>query len=225
MKGRGRGRKGGGGARQRALAAASAPSGAPSHLVEELVQLWCWGGMSPQTVQKLAAGARKDVLTVQQQTVDFVLDQVRDYVPPELLQSILAHNATCGLAQLDKVAGIGSAGAHPNNCNRDLTQLLRGYRFSKPTVEHIPMAMAPGKTQVQQKAQCFLWPHEMFAALYEKYPDMFASSVYGGHGIQQFWTDMEDSRHPALLNHPMRGGAKLEQFVYPFISSWRRGAC
>ena len=169
------------------------------------MQLWCWGSMSPQTVQKLAAGARRDVLTVQQQTIDFVLDLVRDYVPPEFVQSIVVKNDVCGLVQLDKLAGIGTAGAHANNCNRDLSQLLKGYRFPPPSVEKIPMAMTPGKPQVIQKAQCFLWPHEMFASLYELYPDMFASSVYKGNGTRQFGKDMEDSQHPALPNHPMRG--------------------
>eukprot|EP00959_Pyramimonas_sp_CCMP1952_P110016 2301588-Pyramimonas_sp.AAC.1 len=57
-----------------------------------------------------------------------------------------------------------------------------------------------------QKPQCFLWPHEIFSALYDKYPEMFASSVCSDRAsIQGFWEDMDRSGHPGLHNHPMRG--------------------
>eukprot|EP00959_Pyramimonas_sp_CCMP1952_P454316 9469707-Pyramimonas_sp.AAC.1 len=88
MKGgrRGGARKGKG-ARQQALAAAFAfqhAGGTPSCLAQELMSLWCWGAMSPQTLQKLASAAQRDMHSVQQQTLECVRLQVQDYIPEDL---------------------------------------------------------------------------------------------------------------------------------------------
>ena len=47
------------GRRQRAAARAEAAP--PSALVRLLVQMWSWGSMSPQTMQKIAAAAKRDI--------------------------------------------------------------------------------------------------------------------------------------------------------------------
>eukprot|EP00959_Pyramimonas_sp_CCMP1952_P072817 1521835-Pyramimonas_sp.AAC.1 len=162
--------------------------------------------MSPQVVQKLAAAAQRDVLNAQRQTFENIMQKVELYVPADFRDSIRVDADACGLPQLEKLAKIGTSGSHANNCNRDLMQLIRNYRFPKPSVETIPMAISPGKVQLIPKSQCFLWPHEMIAALYDKYPDMFSQSVCcgGRHRVQAFWRNMVASQHPLLRNHPMK---------------------
>ena len=169
--------------------------------------------MSPQIVQKLAAAAQRDLLKVQEQTKEFIMFQVRDYIPTEIVDSIQVTDSACGLASVKKLSDIGTQGTHSNNCHRDLMRLIKGYQLCKPSIEKIPMAIAPGKKTLAHKAQAFLWPHELFANLYEKYPDMFATSVYSGSGLQRFWRDMKD--HPALPNHPMRGVRNWDSLFIP----------
>eukprot|EP00959_Pyramimonas_sp_CCMP1952_P092511 1936342-Pyramimonas_sp.AAC.1 len=105
MKGRGR-RKGG--ARQKALVAARAAAaradGHRSSLAEVLISLWCWGSISPQMVQKLAAAARRDMVQARKDTMDCVMDQVWLYVPDELVGSVCIDESTSGLSQVDKLS-------------------------------------------------------------------------------------------------------------------------
>eukprot|EP00959_Pyramimonas_sp_CCMP1952_P363136 7604200-Pyramimonas_sp.AAC.1 len=68
------------------------------------------------------------------------------------------------------------------------------------------MAISPGKATLAQKSQAFLWPHEIFSALYDNYQDMFASSVCSSRDVVEgFWRDMATTQHPQLANHPMKG--------------------
>eukprot|EP00959_Pyramimonas_sp_CCMP1952_P455149 9471086-Pyramimonas_sp.AAC.1 len=94
-------------------------------------------------------------------------------------------------------------------------QLLRGYQFSRPTIEKIPMSVSPGKfDKLVPKAQAFLWPREVFSALYDAYPSMFQSSVcWGTARAEQFWRDMTISQHPLLHMHPMKKHSQLEFIV------------
>ena len=85
--------RGRGGARQRALRAAlghDEPNppiqlhDLTSALAEELIQLWCWGGISPQLLQKLSAAAKKDMMKVRAHIKDDILSQVGSYLPEEM---------------------------------------------------------------------------------------------------------------------------------------------
>ena len=55
-----------------------------------------------------------------------------------------------------------------------------------------------------------LYPHKMFATLYDSYPDKFREHFLGGGArkIPQFWAEMVD--HPGYASHPMHQHARYD---------------
>ena len=129
--------KGRGGIRQR-LAEQAVPNVA-SKLAQYLITSWAWGGMSPQQVQQISHLAKQD---------------------------LEASGIACDiLTEWDMLASIGSYGAHPNNCHRDLLTKLTPSKIASPSEFSLPMKCKGVQASVTRQQTAF-WPHEMFASLY-----------------------------------------------------------
>ena len=159
-------RKREGGIRQRIAAVqredSTSTAGNESHLAKFLLELYAWGEMSPQLVQKICS------LVVQ----DF---EAAD------------RNAKV-MDDLHTLAGIGTMGAHPNKCHSDLmgkveklSLLPDPFRVTIPFKP--PLGVAP---------QGILLPHEMLSSMYHNYPSTFQRSVLNSDvALQSFWTSVD----------------------------------
>ena len=73
-------------------------------------------------------------------------------------------------ADVQTLARLGTSGRHKNHIHRDLcSRVLRvGFRKVQPTA--ITLSGHP-------RVQSIVWPHELVADLYEKYPRLFADQL------------------------------------------------
>ena len=102
------------------------------------------------------------------------------------------------ISELEDLSRIGSSGHCPQNCRRDLLALhFCTTSLPKPMQEGINFASPLGLQQ-----QTILYPHEVFACIYEKYPATWQRSVVPStHRLHQFWE--ETAEHPQMLGHPV----------------------
>ena len=116
--------------------------------------------------------------------------------------------------QLKVLAGLGSSGAHPQNFDRDLNIHLM------PT----PMLQCLQTFSVPLKASAFnfvtvdtniLYPHVVFAKLYQHHPSCFMHLLCGGsvQRVSDFWSQVHD--HPAVVDHPCKGRADWQTRTIP----------
>ncbi|CAE7463162.1 unnamed protein product, partial [Symbiodinium sp. CCMP2592] len=165
-------RKGGQKQRLQQLAREETPatsSTADSGLAQFLEEAWAWGDLTPQQVQRIAALTKKDMLAAGLTESD---------VP----------------GRLKKLAEIGTAGAHSNNCHRDLMAYLPGKcKLPRPFQEVLPF-------KTGQSAQAFMLPHEVFSALYHHYPGYWQASFLPGGvpALQAFWKHFD--KHPCMAD-------------------------
>lgn len=145
-----------------------------SLLASFLLEEYAWGRMAPQMVQKLSSLA------------------IRDF------------REGGGLADLERLASMGTSGHHSNNLSRDITKITEEIpRMQKPFVEKLPFTTGT-------RLQSFLLPHETFACLYTEYKSAWDNIVCTGAAqLQRFWEDV--SGHPQMENNPMTG-----------VSGWKR---
>ena len=142
---------------------------ADSVLAKFLEQAWAWGDLSPQQVQRIASLAKKDMLAV------------------GLTQSDVP-------GRLNKLAEIGSAGVHSNNCHRDLMAYLPGKcKLPRPFLEVVPF-------KTGESAQAFMLPREVFSSLYHQYPGYWEASFLPGGtpALQKFWKHF--AQHPCMAD-------------------------
>ena len=152
-------RKGGVRQRKRAREQEEGPKIATtSLLVALLVELFSWGEMSPQMVQKISHAAYQDAYNMSQ------------------LQT--------NLEDLKKLSHIGSEGRYPNKCYQEMMKVIP-YKVRVPmpfTVRY------PFKSPLQSLSQGILWPHELFSALYNHYQPTWRKCIVPSDDVlEKFW--------------------------------------
>ena len=159
-------RKRPGGLRQR-LAQAEADErgrtmGDQSHLAQFLLELYAWGEMSPQMVQRVAKLVLHDI-------------------------HASADNPRV-LNDLEVLAGIGTGGTHKNKCHADLMAKVEKMSLLPSPFR----VMMPFKQPLGDAPQGILLPHEMFAALFHNYQNTWKRSVVpSDKALRAFWTDVD----------------------------------
>lgn len=95
--------------------------------------------------------------------------------------------------EVEKLAGIGSAGRYQNNCHRDLEKLADKSTVTMFNVG-IPIQVvgAAAAAVAQLFSQSMLLPHISFSAMGNFYPKALAKLMCPGrHRLQQFWSNMD----------------------------------
>lgn len=160
-----------------------------SHLAKFLLEQWSWGLMSPQLVQAISAKARADY------------DAWHGADKPGVAKD------------LDDLASLGSDGAYPNNCHRDILMCLPENKT--PEALHFTlMCKTPRSGVYAPKHMHMLLPHEMFAHLYHEYPEHWKQYVCPSKDcLESFWSDI--ARHPALAGNPIKDEADWARNTVP----------
>lgn len=173
---RGDGRGRGRGHRQRQQARAELER--RSSLAEFLIGEWAFGLLTATMVQRIAA------LAVADHTVD--------------------GNSTSP-SHLDELAALGTAGANPQNCHREL-QAKTGRRVGTPNPLRFVLELLSLKRHEGNRIKVgvqhgMVAPHEFFAYLYRQHPAAFIKRFLGGvadtmagagAALQGFWRQVPD---------------------------------
>ena len=130
--------------------------------------------------------------------------------PPQLLQKVMSlaaedmrnHAAgTLDMGHVDKLAGLSTGGIYPNNIWRDLKRLLPQPKLPKLHFMWLPMQHNVLGRFCRNVPM--LLPHELFASIYNNYPEMWRKIVYGSQQTcQKFWNSVSESPH--FKQHPVR---------------------
>ena len=180
-----------GGVRQRARRAADAKKATqePSSLTELLLTLWCWGNMSPQTIQKIAARFKHDIELAQQDRLN--TDEV------------------------DFLASLGSHGRYPAKCHKDLSNKINAGSLRQAAVPFsLPLRSSVSSLEVMDKEQLFFLPHLVFATVHATQPQAWSDRILGQDGLMaKFWHDMQDS--PQYESHPVASRADHKKRCIP----------
>lgn len=158
-------RKRSGGIRQRLAEVqrdeAAETYGNESVLAKFLLELFAWGEMSPQLLQRICSLACEDF--------------ERANKNPQVL------------ADLSMLARIGSNGTHKNKRHADLMAKVEPVsHIPKPFKVIIPF-----KDPLGNSPQGILLPHEMFSALYHNYPETWRRSlVPNERALPKFWNNV-----------------------------------
>ena len=118
-------------------------------------------------------------------------------------------------ADLDKLASLGSAGAHPKNCNSELLTKLSPTPI-RSTLRLMDVYIKKPPHSIMKLQHYVRWPHELFACLYQNHRDIFLESFLGGKekNISEFWKAMAD--HPSYSSHPLKERADHQTRCIPF---------
>ena len=115
------------------------------------------------------------------------------------------------MPDLDSLAALGGHGSSPQNCFRDLMRklepdlaLARSYNAKLPFKEIGPTN------------QEFLLPHEMFASIYEQFPDAWQHSLLPEQTELPKWWEAVAS-HPQMVRHPVRDRSDYKQRCLPLL--------
>ena len=160
-------RKGGQRQRLQQEAAETAGHSVDSALAEFLECAWAWGDLSPQQVQVIASKALSDTTNC---------------------------NCETQPARLLKLASLGTAGAHPSNCHRDLMAYLP-QQSRLPSAHQVMMPFKAGPL-----LQSLMLPHEVFSKLYHQYPEYWRSCFLpgGDKELAAFWKGF--AGHPSMAD-------------------------
>ena len=129
-------------------------------LVSLLLQLWSWGVLSAPVVQRIAAACVSEVLA-------------SGGIPSDTLLVL---------------QGVGSAGAHPNLCRRDiLRKFTAKFDMFKPLNVKAPCVPAKqlGDWLISWTDTPIMMPNEMFEHIWRYFPDKFKELL--GDGLSLFW--------------------------------------
>ncbi len=151
-----------------------------------MVMMVVWGHISPQLMQKLMAKMSDDLK--------------------------LHKDGHLDVDSIDKLGGIGSKGAYPNHCWRDLQKLL-----PVPKLGKLFRLMVPMKHNTLGKfmhSVPMLLPHTLFAGIYEHYPLMWEKIIYGSRlTCMKFWKAVRGSPH--FESHSVRHRVGFEEKCIP----------
>ena len=122
---------------------------------------------------------------------------------------------TLDMSEVDRIAALGASGTWKNNASRDLkNQLASPLLQSARHCFQAPLRSHENRLVVKEYMTEVLLPFELFAAIYEQFPDKFEKRITGPSGaIEEFWGDME--HHPAVKSHPMRMQSDWRSKVVP----------
>ena len=103
--------------------------------------------------------------------------------------------------QIEKLAMMGTSGAHPGNCHRDLT-LIAGQHCLTSAISRINVRLKVKEKFSELVGLDFLLPHKLFARIYNELPNAFKSCVLGGAvaNIGKFWQSQKNN--PKSLARP-----------------------
>ena len=155
-----------------------------SHLLLLLVHLFAWGEISAQLCQRIAEAAYKDALAMS------------------------ADEST--LEDLNRIGQIGSSGKYSNKCFSEfMARIPFTTRVPKPGVAKLPF-----KQPLKSLTQSFLWPHELFAAIYQGYPTSFCKCIVPSkERLKAFWS--KNVSHPAMANSDLLSRPHFEEWCVP----------
>ena len=112
----------------------------------------------------------------------------------------------CPHPEVELLAGIGTNGKHPRNCERDLKDLLVDPKFKEAASSiSLPIKISKAGT-MKEESQTVLWPHFVFATLFNHYRDAFTERLLGGEAdgsmLASFWDAVKDSS--LYIGHPVK---------------------
>lgn len=140
-------RKGGVRQRRKRRESLEGPFVTTSVLASLLMNLFAWGEMSPQVVQKIAKAAYEDACNMQ------------------------ANESN--LEDLKNMGEIGASGRYSNKCFGELLKRVPfQIRVAMPKFTTMPF-----KAPLQALTQSVLWPHELFSTIYNVYPKTFKKCI------------------------------------------------
>jgi hypothetical protein len=124
----------------------------------------------------------------------------------------------CHHPEVELIAQIGCSGKHPQNSDRDLREILVEPMFHK-AASTIEMPLKDPKTPngVRTQSQTVLWPHLVFATLFNHYRDAFNERFLGGAAdgsiLTKFWNAVKGSS--LYQGHPITKRADHKQRAVP----------
>ena len=188
------------------LGAASSSSGghgmrSNSQLVGLLIMLWAWGFISPQLVQRISSAVDTDIKYLNARNKSMAEAEVRF----EEFEDIVI------------LAGIGDYGRYSNNCNRDLMRVLPAMNIYVPSPTMIPLKQMNVATHTWRSCkQVILWPHVLFAMIYEHYKDTWAKRVCPGvEAVRNYWHCVRNS--PQLDNDHIKARGDFTSHCVPIM--------
>ena len=100
-----------------------------------------------------------------------------------------------------RLSKLGSDGANPQNCLRQMNTLLKRPTLSS-AIGEVEVPMKIDEHTSEHFMQSIIDPHAAFADIYTNSPEAFESRICGGNfnRISSFWHDMQD--HPGYATHP-----------------------
>lgn len=102
---------------------------------------------------------------------------------------------------IHKFASMGTKGTYPNNIWRDFKALLPKPKLPKP--HDVLLPMVHNTLGIFSRKVPMILPHELFAAIYKHYPDMWLKIIYGGpERCRKFWNGVRNGPH--FKQHPVR---------------------
>ena len=161
---------------QRMAAAAAVAPPQISALANFLINMWCWGNLSPQLVQQIAMHAKNDIEYVKRTNKD--------------------------LSDINILASLGSDGRYPSHVNAELRAKLKKTNISEPLRVKLPLLLPIGNNVTQHQWQSILLPHVLFADIFNFYPTAWSKRVMPSlDRLHEFWDSMQGT--PLLNGHPV----------------------
>ena len=143
------------------------------------------------------------------------------HISPQLLQKVMElfeqdlDNHAKGKLNTDpihKFASMGTKGTYANNIWRDFKALLPEPKL--PKLHDVLLPMVHNVLGVFRRKVPMILPHELFAAIYKHYPDMWNKIIYGGsEHCKQFWNSVRKGPH--FQQHPVRTRENFETQCVP----------
>ena len=119
-----------------------------------------------------------------------------------MLNDLNAHaSGTLSMRMIEKLEGLGTHGAHPQNMHSQLVNFVHMPHMPKPHGFPVPLR----HTQLGRfhKDMDMLLPHELFASIYHHYPSVWRSSICPSEfKLQSFWRAVQNGIH--FQTHPVR---------------------
>ena len=114
---------------------------------------------------------------------------------------------------VEKLAKIGSSGECPQNCDRDLKNMLAKQHYEEALSE-IDVPLLVDKAVVHER-QWILEPHRILACLYHRYYDAFVDRFLGGGvaKVQKFW--QSQTGNPTYENNVIKERSDHTRFGIP----------
>ena len=149
-----------------------------SFLSAVLIEMWAFGFMSPQVLQRIAEASLRDVEAAK--------------ASPTRMKAVIK--------DLKALADIGDGGAYQGNCNRDLLRQLAPSRLYNLNFR-MPLRILGSALNSPAFffKQSMLLPHVLFSVMGNHYPAAFAKLMCPSRQrLQEFWGNM--ARNPQLLS-------------------------